>query len=146
MSANRVNRAKFAKCDEISTDQSAVESNEDSLVVIAERLDFLRSATNDALGAIVVGAGSCMARTSDGDLPGWLFDSATPESVAARLCGTCPVRDECLELELRLFRDQKLGMWGALGESGRCAVYPVWSQRRDGEAGSDSDAMGGGAR
>ena len=94
------------------------------------RLERLRPASNDALGAAVVGAGSCLDAMSDGDRPGWLFDNDTDPDVAARVCARCPVQDECLELELRLFGAQKLGMWGVLGQDGRCALHTVWACRR----------------
>jgi WhiB family transcriptional regulator, redox-sensing transcriptional regulator len=42
--------------------------------------------------------------------PGWLFDSGTDREVAARLCAGCPVQSECLELELRLFGEQTVGV------------------------------------
>jgi WhiB family redox-sensing transcriptional regulator len=81
----------------------------------AMRLERVRPASNDALGAAVAGAGSCMDAMSDGDRPGWLFDNGTDPDVAVRVCARCPVQDECLELELRLFGARKLGMWGVLG-------------------------------
>ena len=38
----------------------------------------------------------------------------------------CPVQQECLELELRMFGDQTVGVWGALGEDDRRALVPHW--------------------
>jgi WhiB family redox-sensing transcriptional regulator len=71
-----------------------------------------------------------MDAMSDGDRPGWLFDNGTDPDVAAQVCARCPVQDECLELELRLFGARKLGMWGVLGQDGRCALHTVWACRR----------------
>ena len=59
----------------------------------------------------------------DGDPPSWLFGDGDDRDVAARLCAGCPVRDPCLELELRLFGDQTVGVWGALGEEDRRVLH-----------------------
>ena len=83
----------------------------------------------------------------DGDRPGWLFDNSTDPDVAARVCARCPVQDECLELELRLFGAQKLGMWGVLGADGRCALHRVWTQvREDATSRDDRHPCAGGDR
>ena len=55
-----------------------------------------------------------------------MFDPGTDREVAARLCAGCPVQPECLELELRLFGEQTVGVWGALGEDDRRALVPYW--------------------
>ena len=47
-----------------------------------------------------------------------------------------------MELELRLFGAQKLGMWGVLGQDGRCALHTVWACRRRGEIERLADADG----
>ena len=41
----------------------------------------------------------------------------------------CPVQRECLELELRMFGEQTVGVWGALGEDDRRALVPLWRRR-----------------
>jgi WhiB family redox-sensing transcriptional regulator len=58
------------------------------------------------------------------------------------------VRDECLELELRTAGADTVGVWGALPEQDRRALYPHWRQRGDraddpNEVGTDA---AGGAR
>ncbi|WP_433279552.1 recombinase zinc beta ribbon domain-containing protein [Pseudonocardia xinjiangensis] len=58
MSTNRLNRANLAKYDAISIDQSAVEGNEESLVVIAERLDR-RSSPGRSIARSVRLTGTC---------------------------------------------------------------------------------------
>lgn len=104
----------------------------DVLSAIVTRLTPWRSASNDALAAVVITAGACLDDTCDGDRPGWLFDDTIDHELAALTCAECPVSDACLELELRLFGAAKLGMWGPLGEDGRRALYPAWAQAEEG--------------
>ena len=145
MNINRVNRAKQAEQDKKSTLNSAndatVSSAEESLTAIAERLAPLQAVPSDVLGVIVVGAGSCLDEMADVTRPGWLFDHSTDRETATLICADCPVRDQCLELELRLFGAAKHGMWGCLGEDGRRALHPVWVQVREDatDAGSRGD-------
>jgi WhiB family redox-sensing transcriptional regulator len=121
---NRVNQAKRV----IHVGNTG---NDDRLTAVAASLEWVRPASDDVLGAAVVRHGSCMDVLPDGDRPGWLFDDQTDSTVAARVCAGCPVRDECLELELRLFGAQQLGMWGGLGEDERRALHPVWARLRE---------------
>jgi WhiB family redox-sensing transcriptional regulator len=143
---NRVNQANQAGHDKTSQrwpiNGTADAAEDEWLTDTAMRLERVRSASDDALGAAVVGAGSCLDAMSDGDRPGWLFDNDTDPDVAAQVCAQCPVQDECLELELRLFGARKLGMWGVLGEDGRCALHTVWVGRRGGEIERLVDADG----
>lgn len=46
------------------------------------------------------------------------------------MCAGCPVRAECLELELRVGGAQPVGVWGALNEEDRRALHAIWSRRR----------------
>jgi WhiB family redox-sensing transcriptional regulator len=46
------------------------------------------------------------------------------------MCAGCPVRAECLELELRVGGEQSVGVWGALNEQDRRALHALWSRRR----------------
>jgi WhiB family redox-sensing transcriptional regulator len=117
LSTHRVNRVKNAEFDADSP-WWAVE--------IVERLEWSRTVTDDELGSAVVRRGACL---EGADAPGWLFDADTPRGGAAGYCAVCSVRDECLELELRVLGGQVCGMGGALGEDGRRALYPVWSAR-----------------
>jgi|GEM_PF-3381283 len=93
---------------------------------VVARLRRLRFVDDDALGAAVRGAAACLEVGTDGTAPGWLHDEYTDPGRAARMCAGCPVRDECTELELRLVGDRAVGLWGALGEDGRQALYRVW--------------------
>lgn len=100
------------------------------LAGMARRLDRLRSVPRKVLGRAVVDRGACMAPLPDGDPPTWLFDSGTDREIATRLCAGCPVVDECLELELRLFGADTVGVWGALSEDDRRALHAMWLRRR----------------
>jgi len=72
--------------------------------------------------------GACMEISADDGPPRWLYEDGTDRELAARLCQGCPVQRECLELELRMFGDQTVGVWGALGEDDRRALVPHWRQ------------------
>jgi WhiB family redox-sensing transcriptional regulator len=92
-----------------------------------------------------------MEVTADNQPPRWLHEQGTDRQVAARLCRGCPVQPECLELELRMFGEQTVGVWGALGEDDRRALVPYWRRARlavgDAEPLSLRDcAPGGGER
>lgn len=45
---------------------------------------------------------------------------------AASECSGCPVRLECLELELRVGGRGSAGTWGGVCEQDRHELYPVW--------------------
>ncbi|GAA4409713.1 hypothetical protein GCM10023148_00380 [Actinokineospora soli] len=98
-----------------------------SLVGIAWRLDRLRWVPRDVLRDLVAARGACMWTCSDP--PGWLDAPASDRELAARMCAGCPVQDECLEVELRDAGDQTVGVWGALGEDDRRALYLHWLRR-----------------
>jgi WhiB family transcriptional regulator, redox-sensing transcriptional regulator len=102
------------------------------LVEIADRLARLRRVPSGVLAEIVARDGACMqvdqqACTADGP-PRWLHEDGTDRDLAARLCQGCPIQDQCLELELRTFGKQTVGIWGALGEDERRALVPLWQQ------------------
>jgi WhiB family transcriptional regulator, redox-sensing transcriptional regulator len=106
------------------------------LLETASRLEALTSVPREVLGGIVAREGACMRTHPDGDPPSWLFEDGDDREVAARLCSGCPVRDPCLELELRLFGDQTVGVWGALGEEDRRVLHRYRQLRhRGGTAG-----------
>jgi WhiB family redox-sensing transcriptional regulator len=44
--------------------------------------------------------------------PGWWWFSASTRRRAIRICGRCPVRDECLAYALD--HDEQYGVWGGL--------------------------------
>jgi WhiB family transcriptional regulator, redox-sensing transcriptional regulator len=98
------------------------------LAGIARRLARLRSAPSGVLAEIVAWDGACMEVSADDGPPRWLHEAGSDRELAARLCRGCPVQQECLELELRMFGDQTVGVWGALGEDDRRALVPYWRQ------------------
>lgn len=109
--------------------------NEQWLIGIAWRLDRLRWVPRSVLADVVLGNGTCMWPDADGELPAWFDQEQTDRELAARMCSGCPVQDECLELELRIAGDQTVGVWGALSDEDRRALYPHWLRR--GERASD---------
>jgi WhiB family redox-sensing transcriptional regulator len=106
------------------------------LIEIAWRLDRLRWVPRSVLAEFVSCSGACMVPSADGDLPLWDEDYLSDRELAALLCAGCPVRDECLELELRIAGDQTIGVCGALSDDDRRALYPYWLQR--GERAADT--------
>jgi WhiB family redox-sensing transcriptional regulator len=97
-----------------------------TLRTIARLLTRLRAVPSEVLGDIVVRDGACMAVSADDEPPQWLHEDGTDRELAAQLCQGCPVQLECLELELRMFGDETVGVWGALGEDDRRALVPHW--------------------
>ena len=104
-------------------------SENPSLAGIAERLDRLTSVPLAVLSDLVLRDGACMWPTATGELPPWMDDELTERELAARLCGGCPVQDECLELELRTAGPRTVGVWGGLPDDDRRALYPLWVRR-----------------
>jgi WhiB family transcriptional regulator, redox-sensing transcriptional regulator len=109
-----------------------VTSSEDRrLIEIARRLDRLRRVPTDVLGQIVTWAGRCMWAYTTGEPPQLTGCDTADRELAARLCDQCPVQDECLEFELRMAGEDTAGVWGALDELDRRALYPHWRRRGD---------------
>jgi WhiB family redox-sensing transcriptional regulator len=96
------------------------------LIGIAWRLDRLRWVPRDVLNTIVTRQGTCFL--PDPDVPPWLDQAQTDEDLAERLCGGCPVRDECLELDLRT-APNPAGVFGGLTDDDRRALRPHWLRR-----------------
>jgi WhiB family redox-sensing transcriptional regulator len=99
------------------------------LVETAWRLDRLRWVPRDVLGEIVMRDGACVWAYTDGDPPQLTSNNLGDRDLALWLCRHCPVQDECLELELRTAGEHTAGVWGALNEQDRRALYPHWRQR-----------------
>lgn len=99
------------------------------LVGIAWQLDRLRWVPTGALDEIVRHHGLCFWAYRDGEPPGLVGVDTPNRELAARFCAGCPVPDECLELELRTAGDQTVGVWGALPDEDRRALYPHWLRR-----------------
>ncbi|QWF81941.1 WhiB family transcriptional regulator [Amycolatopsis sp. CA-230715] len=97
----------------------------------AARLDHLEVVPSGVLLHVVTRDGACMWFTAGTDNPECPEDGPERE-VAAAICGDCPVRDECLELEFRTAGYGTVGVWGALAEDDRRAAYLAWTARRDG--------------
>jgi WhiB family transcriptional regulator, redox-sensing transcriptional regulator len=96
------------------------------LVATAKRLGRLRRVPSRVLAEIVARDGACLEISTDDGPPRWLHEDGTDRELAARLCRGCPVQLECLELELRMFGEQTVGVWGALGEDDRRALVTHW--------------------
>lgn len=105
---------------------------EDYLAALATELDRYANVPEEVLEDIVRRDGSCMWLYTYGDIPEWSGDDLTDRELAARICAECPVQLACLELELRQAGPFALGVWGALSEQDRRALYRVWRDRRDG--------------
>ncbi|WP_436498183.1 WhiB family transcriptional regulator [Actinokineospora sp. HUAS TT18] len=99
------------------------------LIETAWRLDRLRWVPTDVLGDIVMDQGACMDAYAAGEQPDWLGLEQTDRELAARLCAGCPVKDQCLEFELRTAGEDTVGVWGALDQDDRRALLPYWRQR-----------------
>jgi WhiB family transcriptional regulator, redox-sensing transcriptional regulator len=113
---------------------------------VAAGLDGLKSVPDDVLSEVVTRDGACMVLYRLELEPEWIGDDLTDRELAARVCARCPVRRECLELELRTSGDATLGVWGALPAEDVRALYPVWQSRRrrgGGQLGDDTGGVGG---
>jgi WhiB family redox-sensing transcriptional regulator len=114
------------------------------LIGIAWRLDRLRWVPSSLLGQIVMRDGMCVGAYAEGDPPRLTGLDTPDRELAWRLCAGCPVQDECLELELRMAGAQTVGVWGALPEDDRRALYPHWRQRGERAEPFESDDAEGG--
>lgn len=97
---------------------------------VAAGLDGLALVPADVLFQVVTRDGACMVLHRLELDPAWVGDEMTDRETAARICAGCPVRRECLELELRTSGDTALGVWGALPAEDVRDLYPVWQSRR----------------
>ena len=104
------------------------------LDAIAAKLDRLRPLPDDVLTEIVTEDGLCLWAFAREDIPEMTGQAAADRQLAGWLCAGCPVRDQCLELDLRTAGAATVGVWGALTEDDRRALYPVWSARRAGRS------------
>jgi WhiB family transcriptional regulator, redox-sensing transcriptional regulator len=113
-----------------STDGQATARDHRFWAAIVARLSRLRSAPSGVLAELVAWDGACMEVSADDRPPRWLHEDGSDPELAARLCRGCPVQRECLELELRMFGEHTVGVWGALDEDSRRALYPYWRRAR----------------
>jgi WhiB family redox-sensing transcriptional regulator len=116
---------------------------------VATGLDRFELVPDEVLFEVVTRDGSCMVLYRLDLEPEWSGDVLTDRETAARICAGCPVRQECLELELRTSGDATLGVWGALPAEDVRALWPVWRSRRRrrggllGDEPGESGALGG---
>jgi WhiB family transcriptional regulator, redox-sensing transcriptional regulator len=116
------------------------------LITVAARLDRLINVPTAVLADIVMQDGACVACYGEGDAPPLTGNNATDRTLAARICAGCPVQDHCLELELRWAGEDTVGVWGALSEQDRQALYPLWRARGHTEARETDESDEGGGR
>jgi WhiB family redox-sensing transcriptional regulator len=109
---------------------------------VAAGLDRFELVPDDVLSEVVTRDGSCMELYRLDLEPEWSGDELTDRETAAQICAGCPVRRECLELELRTSGDATLGVWGALAAEDVRTVYPVWRSRRRRRGGLLGDGSG----
>jgi WhiB family redox-sensing transcriptional regulator len=100
---------------------------------MAARLDRYAAVPDEVLTTMVTWEGLCFWAFDRADMPELTGDDPPDRELAARLCAGCPVIDECLELDLRTAGPNTLGVWGALPDTARRALHPVWLRRRGGE-------------
>lgn len=111
--------------------------NLDDYAEIAKRLDRLATVPVEVLAELVTRDGLCFWAFERDGMPELSGEDAPDRELAARLCGGCPVIDECLELELRTAGENTLGVWGALAETDRRTVHRVWRWRRASSKGGE---------
>lgn len=97
---------------------------------MADELDELAVVPTEVLADWVTARGRCLWELTFGDPPEWTGEDDPDRKLATRMCAGCPVRAECLELELRVGGEHTVGVWGALNEDDRRALHAVWARRR----------------
>jgi WhiB family redox-sensing transcriptional regulator len=103
----------------------------DDYAEIAKRLDRLGAVPDDVLAELVTLHGLCFWVFDRSDMPELTGEDTPDRELASRLCAGCPVIDECLEFELREAGETTVGVWGALSDTDRRAVYRLWRWRRN---------------
>jgi WhiB family transcriptional regulator, redox-sensing transcriptional regulator len=104
-------------------------------VGIAWRLDRVRWVPRGVLAEVVRDYGLCFDVFEAEPL--WGDVRLSDRELAARMCAGCPVRDECLEFELRTAGESTVGVWGGLSEDDRRELYPHWLRRGERVDGRD---------
>lgn len=98
---------------------------------IARQLDRLRDVPDEVLWTVVTRDGLCFWAYDRAEMPPLVGDDEPDRALAERLCGGCPVMDECLEFELRKGGADTVGVWGAMAEQHRRELHHVWRAKRD---------------
>lgn len=100
------------------------------LDAIAASLDRLRPIPNDVLDELVTRDGLCLWAFPREHIPAMTGEGTADRRLAAALCAGCPVQPECLELDLRTAGPATVGVWGAMTDTDRRALHPLWRARR----------------
>jgi len=106
----------------------------EQLAAIAARLDRWRRVPRAVLIELVTRDGLCMWAFDRDELLSQVDGATSDRELADLMCAGCPVQDACLELELREAGPDTVGIWGAMTEDERRALYPLWAAR-----GSEAD-------
>ncbi|WP_020659678.1 WhiB family transcriptional regulator [Amycolatopsis benzoatilytica] len=99
---------------------------------MAAQLDRYAEVPDDVLSEVVARDGLCFWAFDRADFPQLSGETTPDRELAFRMCAGCPVIDECRELDLRTAGSDALGVWGALPDTDRRALCPVWLHRRQG--------------
>lgn len=97
----------------------------------AAELDRFRHVPDDELTDHVLRDARCIWIFDPGEAPELSGADEPDRELARRLCAGCPVIDACLELDLRTDGPRTVGVFGALPEQDRRALYPHWGVRRE---------------
>jgi len=109
----------------------------DYLTALAAELDRYADVPDEVLEHIVRRDGSCVWLYSSGSAPEWTGDDLSDRELAAVICAGCTAKLACVELELRTAGPFTLGVWGALSEADRRALYAIWRARRTARNGGE---------
>jgi len=102
---------------------------------IAATLDSYANLDGDSLWELVFRRGACMRPDFNDELPDFASEDEDERLAALRICSSCPVRWECLELDLRTSGAEPSGVWGGFGPEDRSAIHEYWVARRRQAAG-----------
>lgn len=118
--------------------------DDERLTEIATSLQPLHEVPRDLLADLVWRRGLSTWWAMQGEPPTPTGDERADRELASRLCAGCPVQAECLELELRLHGTDTTGVWGALSQQDRRALYPLWREHGGHDKPDDRDDRDGG--
>ncbi|UJW35670.1 WhiB family transcriptional regulator [Saccharothrix sp. AJ9571] len=99
---------------------------------MAAQLDRYADVPDRVLAGLVVRDGLCFWAFDRAEMPALTGADSPDRELAAGMCAGCPVIAECRELDLRVAGPDTVGVWGALPDTDRRALYPVWLRRREG--------------
>lgn len=108
---------------------------ENFFVMIAETLDSYANLDTALLWELVFRTGACMIPDLHFELPDFASEAESERLAALRICASCPVRWECLELDLRKSGAEPSGVWGGFGPEDRAAIHEYWAALRRGAEG-----------